>query len=86
MPRWDQHIDVADVFHNDSMTFWEIRDAVVARLRGSPWIADRDQSGFDELGDVVENLACADSVDEFDEWWDALYDHADRDRVWIDTF
>jgi hypothetical protein len=74
------------VFHNDQMTFEQSRDAIVARLRKSPWITERDQSGFDELGDIVDNLADAEDTKEFDGWWGELYDYADRDRVWIATF
>ena len=85
-PVWDRRINVADVFRNEDLTFEQRRDAIVARLRKSPWITDRDQDGFDQLGDVVENLATAEGEEEFNGWWDELYDHADYDRVWIATF
>ena len=26
-----------------------------------------------------------DDPDDFDYWWDELYDYADDERVWIDT-
>jgi hypothetical protein len=86
LPVWDRKIQLADVFHDEGLTFEQRRDAIVARLRQSPWIADRDRDGFDRLGEIVENLADAPDTREFDDWWDELYDHADVDRVWIATF
>lgn len=83
---WVETINVRDVFHNDDMTFEEIRDTIARRLRASTWIRDRDQDGFDELGEIVDNIADAATVSEFDGWWAELYDHADRDRIWIATF
>lgn len=83
LPSWAHRIDVSDVFHNESMTFEEIRDAVVARLRASLWLAGRDE--FDPVVEVVDNLADAEDTAEFDGWWDDLYDAADMYRVWIRT-
>jgi len=34
----------------------------------------------------VDELADAETGDDFDAPWDALYDEADLDRVWIATF
>ncbi len=86
LPVWAHTINLKDVWRNDNYTFPERRDVIVARLRRSNWFTGRDTSGFDELGEVVANLADAEDGTEFDEWWDELYDHADRDRVWIATF
>lgn len=83
LPVWDRRINVSDVWRDENLTFEQRRDAIVARLNASPWIKNRDQSGFDQLGDIVYNLSTADDVEEFDGWWDELYDHADYDRVWI---
>lgn len=80
---WAETISLRDVFHNDDLTFEERRDTIVRRLRASRWIRQRDTDGFDELGEIVDNLADADTVREFDGWWAELYDHADRDRIWI---
>lgn len=85
-PVWDRRINLADIWRNPDLTFEERRDRIVAQLRKSPWLTGRDTSGFDELGDIVDNLAAAETVGEFDGWWDELYDRADYDRVWIATF
>jgi hypothetical protein len=42
MPRkWTHTVRLADVFHNEEMTFPERRAAIVARLRRIPDIATR---------------------------------------------
>jgi len=85
-PVWDRKVNLAGIFHNDTMTFTERRDAIVRVLRASAWLkerADRDACGG--LGEIVDNLADAEDAEEFDGWWDELYDEADYDRVWIAT-
>ncbi len=82
-PVWDRRINVADIWRNEALTFEQRRDAIVARLRTSAWLAGRNAS--DPLVEAVDGLAAADDVDEFDGWWDEVYDHADYDRVWIAT-
>jgi hypothetical protein len=82
-PVWDRRVNVADVFHNEAMTFEQRRDAIARRLRASDWLAGRDM--FDGLVLAVEGLEQAEDADEFDGWWDEIYDHADADRVWIET-
>lgn len=83
LPVWDRKIRLGDVFRNEDMSFEERRDAIAARLRASAWLTDPDRRmGLDE---AVDGLAGAEDVDEFDGWWDEIYDLADYDRVWIDT-
>ena len=82
-PMWESKISVADVFHNDAMTFPEIRDAVVRRLRASTWFKSKDE--YDTLPMLVEELSDAEDASEFDYAWSGIYDEADADRVWITT-
>jgi hypothetical protein len=85
-PVWHRKINLSGVFHNNDLTFEQRRDAIVQILRATAWMkerAERDACGG--LGDIVDNLACAEDTEEFDGWWDELYDEADRDRVWITT-
>jgi hypothetical protein len=84
LPMWDRKINVADVFHNDEMTFPQRRDAIVSRLRDSGWLHGRDE--FDELVNAIDELAEAENSEEFDGWWDEIYDIAYEERVWISTF
>lgn len=79
-PIWAHRIDVSDVFHNETMTFEQIRDAVVARIRSTAWFTSSET-----VQNIIEELADSVDRDEFDGPWDALYDEADYDRVWIKT-
>lgn len=83
LPMWERKISVADFFHNDAMTFAEKRDAIVYRLRASAWFKSKDE--HDDLPMFVEELADAQNTSDFDSAWDAIYDEADADRVWIST-
>jgi hypothetical protein len=82
--KWRETIHIGDVWKNEEMTLAERRDAIVARIKASHWYKDRDQEGFDDLGMFVEDLALAETVEDFDEIWSAIYDEADYARVWID--
>lgn len=85
-PIWDRKINLSGVFHNDTMTFTERRDAIVRILRASAWMKQRaEQDAFGGLAEILDNLAEAEDTEEFDGWWDELYDEADYDRVWIAT-
>lgn len=79
MAQWLKQVDLKDVFHDDEMPFEEKRDIIVRRLK-------KAFLGHEEANEILLDLATADDVDEFDEYWDALYDIADRERVWISTF
>lgn len=81
MPHWDDTIDVSDVFHNDELSYEEIRATVVVRLRESNWL----HGAGSDLADLVDELASAEDIDEFNGVWADIYDCADRDRIWIDT-
>lgn len=80
LPVWDRRINVSDVFHADEIPFESKRDTIVARLRSHQWYQENS-----ELEDIVDQLEDSDDPDDFDYWWDALYDEADYDRVWIET-
>ena len=82
-PVWEREISVAEVFHNDTMTFAEIRDAVVQTLRSSAWFKSKDEC--DDLPQLVEELSDTQDTSDFDAVWSAIYDEADADRVWITT-
>lgn len=82
LPVWDRKINLGDVFHNDSLTFEQIRDVAVQRIRRSGWLTDDDYT----LTGLVDELAETADADEFDCVWDEIYDHADIDRVWIATW
>lgn len=83
-PAWDRTINVADILHDGGMGFEAKRNEIARRLRVSPWLKGADE--FGALAEAVDKLAGAETPEEFDGWWDEIYDHADRDRVWINAF
>lgn len=80
---WDGTLRLADVFHNDALTFTQKRDAIVRRIRATTWFKSYDDSG--DLPMFVEELSDSGDTDAFDSAWDCIYDIADADRVWIET-
>ena len=82
-PTWAFTVRFAPIFHDESLTFEERRDQLVGILRRSTWFKILGESG--RLADIADGLADADDVEEFDGWWDELYDEADYDRAWIVT-
>lgn len=85
-PAWARTIDLSRVFHDETLSFEERRDALVRRLKASRWFREADQAEFDGVYDIVtDHLAYAEDSEEWDDWWDELYDLADFDRVWIKT-
>ena len=77
--RWARRLDVSDVFRGDSP--WPVRrDEMVRRVRR----LDRDESDG-ELQDIADRLGEAEDFDEWDAPWNAFYDWADWNRVWVVT-
>lgn len=81
-PVWAHRVDVSSVFHTD-MPFTEFRDQVVGILRASKWVRDAEE--YSDLSEAVAELADSETLGRFNLVWDALYDLADYDRVWITT-
>jgi hypothetical protein len=82
-PSWEHHVSLEDVFHNDSLTFEQKRDTIIARIRANAWFKDYDE--FDDLPQFVEELADTEDNAAFNAVWGEIYDIADADRVWIAT-
>lgn len=79
MNHWRQTLHLGDVWREESLTFAERRDIIVSRVRG---LNPLDSA----LKEIADGLADSDDVDEFDGWWSAFYDWADRERVWVSVW
>jgi hypothetical protein len=80
---WDLTLDLSPWFHNEELTFEQRRDAIVNKIRRSPW-----PNKNEEVIDILEELAEVETSEEFNEILGDLYDIADlyEDyRVWIKT-
>lgn len=94
---WIGTLDLADVFHNDDLSFEEKRDKIVCRIRQLPQIvaaqriachhpeADSYSDDRDHL-DLVDEIEMAKTTSEFDSLWMDFYDWADVARIWVRTF
>jgi len=81
--NWKYQVHVGDLFaafEEGKASFEETRNGVVERLRDT---GIEDDSSFD---DVVDGITFADDVDEFDRALDDLYDWADDNALWFQTF
>lgn len=86
MVDWKYTLRLGDIKINGGLTF-ENKQAIVDRIRASAWFKERDTSGFDDLGQYVEELEdlSHDERSSFPYVMDAIFDEADRDHAcWID--
>lgn len=85
MAIWLETIDVSRYFR-DNVAFEDARDGIVEALKASNWYKTyRENPSEPSLIICVDELAAAETVEDFDYYWDLLYHLADRDRIWIDT-
>jgi hypothetical protein len=82
MAIWVDQINLADVFHSRALTFKQRRNIVVERIKASDWYR---WNGAD-FRRTIAKLAKTRTPEAFDVVWNAVYDYADVDRVWIATF
>ncbi|WP_163506537.1 hypothetical protein [Fodinicola acaciae] len=53
-------------------------------MSSSAWL--RDNGDHDAVLEALNELTTVTTTqDEFNYWWDEIYDHADMDRIWIET-
>ena len=92
---WSLEIDLYDVWKSEDIPVPEQIRIVYERLVGSEWM-DITNAPFtlglllQDFNDLIsqfdeEELDEFELVDNFDDLWDAFYDLADSDRVWINT-
>jgi hypothetical protein len=88
-------IDVSPEFQRASdepqgEEFLSLRNAIVAALKEArPLLEKRLMFPLQQLGTydhLTNRLSKTRSLNNFNGIWDALYDWADRSRVWINTF
>jgi len=83
MPNWIYTINLADVWGAD-IPFEAKRDVIVRRLENSTWFYRTDYQL--SLSHLIDLLKLSQDVQEFDDYWNQIYDIADYDRCWLGTF
>lgn len=78
---WTHKLNLADVFHDDALTFEVKRDTIVRRIKAARFY---DADNWTLFG-IVDELADTTDVEDFDYVWSEFYDWADAERVWIST-
>lgn len=93
MANWKKHLDVSDVWMAE--TVQKLGQIVAQRLQEIyPELLDEYSEEFDEeFSNIVhafQQITGYDEVtpvEEFDDWWETLYNWADIDhKLWISTF
>lgn len=79
MSNWRRTLNLSDIFRGEQ-PFPERRDEMVRRIRR---LDPGDTDG--ELQEIADDLAATENGDEWDLPWDAFYDWADANRVWVRT-
>lgn len=84
MPAWNLTVKLSPLWHEEGITFPSRRDGLVKLIQESGW---RDLTGDrGEFDLLIEELAETESAGSFDAVFKDLYDLADSDRVWIETY
>lgn len=84
MPVWHLTVKLKPLWHITSITFPSKRDGIVKIIKDSGW---REITGDPfEFDMALEELSEVPNPTEFDKVFRDLYDLADSDRVWIETF
>ncbi len=76
MRKWLTTVNVRQPWK--ATPFELMRDGVVSAVRRSSWNSN-------ELDELLEELSETEDTADFDIVWDAIYDLADQDSVWIAT-
>ncbi len=87
MPYWALKVNLApevEAYKLGSLSIEELARKVVDQLKESGW---RAFSPYPHTwDDTVDRLLQVETADEYDAAFEYIYDLADQDRVWIETF
>lgn len=87
MAEWRKRIDVSVTFNDDDLDIKEKAASIAAQLTNSGWLNLRDEEDDrDNLVWLFEELGDSEDEREFDAVWNAIYDEADADRVWLNVW
>lgn len=90
MANWKLHIDISNIWdkYPDEIDFEEFKSSIISEL--NTYIDQINEIfGEDEAieyENIVNDLNDTEDEDEFNYAWQNLYDWADANLVWIETF
>lgn len=87
--QWYYVLDVSDVFYHgddDGEILFAAARAVAKKVEQWQNAMFPLSGELEELADELVDAASAEDIEWFNQVWDALYDWADANRVWIKTF
>ena len=84
MAHWKYTVDLKDVWRNWEIPFRDQRDQIIARIRESAWARETGDPVM--FGFLIRHLERAENAQQFDAIFSAVYNLADDERVWIETF
>lgn len=87
MANWKYQINLADIFENVEeqpieLTAMEIYQRFASFMENHSEMFEDDYS----TEDTIDNLKYCESVEEIDSLLSELYDFADANRIWINTW
>ena len=78
MANWKRRVDISNIWESD-LPFTEFRDKIVDVL-------NKLDIHNEQYNKIIKDLKDSQFIDEFDEYWEQIYDWADQDnRLWIQT-
>lgn len=84
MANWYLTVDLSDYWHSEHLGFEEKRDGITSLLSASPWRNLSLHPG--RIDQLIAELRKTTSVAAFDAVFGQVYELADTDRVWIETY
>ena len=97
-PSWKERLDFTSIWHNEEVPLKERISEIVAIVKRSNWYKNQTDgdayASGESLSSLIEELErTLDDEDDEDEVadtfnfiWDRIYDFADYDRIWLNTF
>jgi hypothetical protein len=87
MANWKYQINLADIFENVEEQPIELT-AMEIYQRFSSFMENHSEMFEDDYSteDTIDNLKYCESVEEIDSLLSELYDFADANRIWINTW
>lgn len=93
MNKWLYTLDLSDIYHSENHNLRSKAEIIANRIERSKFYDKAYSFAINEVVDIMRSLADGQGlateepdVEDFDAAMNGLYDYADIERVWVDTF